>query len=1136
MDMFISENPLEGAEVLFAHGGAMGNLLAMQDWVATPLGAVSTWPQSLRTTISICLSSGFPMLILWGPEHVQFYNDAFRPILGTKHPRAIGQQGAECWAEIWEVIHPMFAHILAGGEAVGSEDQPFLLDRSGSLEETFFTFSYSPIRDETGKVGGILCTVKETTRQVLSERRVQALRELAARTVAVHTTTEAWQQALGVLATHAADMPFALLYELAADGSQAHLMGTAGVAAETLAGQEHLVFVTAGVRERAFLQVMETKQPLVLENWYRVVPGALLPRDMILLPIARAGEETMLAGLLVVGIHPYHPLDEEYRGFFELVATQLAAALANAHAHEEERLRAETFAAVDRAKTVFFHNISHEFRTPLTLSLGPLETLLSDRAHPLGEEQRVQVEMAYHHVRRQLKLVNTLLDFARIEAGKTDANYQPTDLAQLTTELASAFQAAMEQAGLRLVVDCPPLPELIYVDREMWEKIVLNLLSNAFKFTLEGTIRIALQMGEESIALQVEDTGVGIRETDVPHLFERFYQAQTRQARTQEGSGIGLALVQELVHLHAGNITVVSKEGVGTTFTICLPTGFRHLPPERVGSRQTLASATLGVEPYVEEALRWLPAELQSAREGDRPFAVSAWEQEHDGRVATRSARLLVVDDNVDMRAYLDRLLSPFYQVRLARDGSAALADIRETRPDLILSDVMMPGVDGFALLKAVRAAPATASIPVLLLSARAGEEATLEGLQAGATDYLVKPFSAREVLVRVQVQLEMARLRQEAELARQHLQELFMQAPAAICVLHGPEHVFELLNPLYQHLLGSQRDIRGKSVREALPELEGQGFYELLDQVYTTGEPFIGTELRAELARSPGGMREEAYFNFVYQPLREAGGEVEGIMVHAVEVTEQVRVRQRMDTFLGIASHELKNPLTSIKGNVDLARRRVSKALREMAPDKHARDVLEGVSLLLTRADQQITFQNRLVSDLVDTTRIQVGKLELLTAPADLHTIVSEAVAEQRQLFATRVIRVELAGEGAQIVSVDADRIGQVVTNYLSNALKYSEPEQSVSVNVKVTDTEARVTVQDAGPGLSPEEQHHIWERFYRAPGIQVKSGTGIGLGLGLYICQMIIEEHGGHVGIESVKGTGSTFWFTLPLLPEEI
>ncbi len=439
-------------------------------------------------------------------------------------------------------------------------------------------------------------------------------------------------------------------------------------------------------------------------------------------------------------------------------------------AREEERQRAESLAELDRAKTTFFSNVSHEFRTPLTLLLAPLQEVLSDRTHPLAPPQRERLELAHRNTNRLLKLVNTLLDFSRIEAGRMEAVYEATDLAMFTTELASVFRSAIERAGLRLIVDCPRLPEPVYVDREMWEKIVLNLLSNAFKFTLEGEITVRLHPTDGNrVIFQIQDTGTGIAPEHLPHLFERFYQVRGTQARTHEGSGIGLALVHELVQLHGGTINVSSTVGEGTCFTIALPFGTEHLPSDLLGDHQpsrTLASTAISAASYVEEAERWLPTEGGSVE-----FSVLSSELEENSLTQnskfktqnSQTARVLLVDDNADMRDYLARILSEHIEVEAVADGVAALAAAQARVPDLVLSDVMMPRLDGFGLLKALRADPRTREVPIILLSARAGEEAIIEGLEAGADDYLIKPFSAFELVSRVKAHLQMAQLRSEA-------------------------------------------------------------------------------------------------------------------------------------------------------------------------------------------------------------------------------------------------------------------------------------------------------------------------------------------------------------------------------------
>jgi signal transduction histidine kinase len=1002
----------------------MGLLMREKDWSATPIGPMAGWPQSLRTAVNICLASRFPMLLWWGPELVMLYNDAYRPILGTtKHPQALGQRGHECWPEIWDVIGPMLQGVMATGTATWSDDQLLLLDRNGYVEECYFTFSYSPIHDEAGQVGGVFTAVTETTGRVLGERRLRVLRDLGTTTAQVRTVKDACALTERVLARHAAALPFALLYLLDADGKHARLACQAGLAPETPANPlvVDLEDATSCHTVWPLAYVVRTGQMALVQGLSSrfgplIGPAYPQPQRALVLPVAQAGQERP-AGLLIAGINPQRALDDEYRGFFELVAGQVATALANARAYEEERKRAEALAEIDRAKTTFFSNVSHEFRTPLTLLLGPLEDALAESSDALSLGQRERIDLARRSALRLLKLVNTLLDFSRIEAGRVEAVYAPTDLASLTAELASMFRSAVERAGLRLEIDCPPLPEPVYVDQEMWEKIVLNLLSNALKFTFEGRILVQMRPADRAVVLTVEDSGSGIPAEQMPHLFERFHRARPTYARTHGGTGIGLALVQELVRLHGGTIQVASEVDRGTTFTITLPLGTAHLPADRLQAPRTLRSTALGAEPYVEEALRWLPAHtgqettlgvsagLSDALEGAASARVSAGNSAPGSERQARQ-RILLVDDNADMRAYLERLLGERWEVIAVADGTAALEAARGQRPDLVLSDVMMPRLDGFQLLRALRADPATAAVPIVLLSARAGEEAITEGLQAGADDYLVKPFSGRELLARIGAHLDMARLQEEA-------------------------------------------------------------------------------------------------------------------------------VRQ-MSEFLGLAGHELRTPLTGLRGQLQLARRRLERLRAE--PPETSEDWLtkiEPLQAALDKGEQQTRRLNRLIGDLLEVSRIQAEKLDLHMDSGDLVSIVREATEEQQLAWPNRTITLALPARSV-LVLADGDRIRQVVTNYLTNALKYSPSDRPVAVALQLESQQALVLVRDEGPGIPLEEQPHIWDRFHRVKAIPVRSGGGVGLGLGLYISKTIIEGHGGQVGVESTPGQGAAFWFRLPLVQE--
>jgi signal transduction histidine kinase len=514
------------------------------------------------------------------------------------------------------------------------------------------------------------------------------------------------------------------------------------------------------------------------------------PDRAVIVPI-RSNIAHYLAGFLVVGISSRLQFDQAYESFVELAATQIANAIATARAYEEERQRAEALAELDRVKTAFFSNVSHEFRTPLTLMLGPVEELLSKSEGELSADVRSELQLVNRNAYRLLRLVNTLLDFSRIEAGRTQASYEPVDVGEITADLASVFRAATERAGLELIIDCPKLAGPVFVDRDMWEKIVLNLISNAFKFTFEGAIEVSVRQREDGegrgvVELQVRDTGVGIPPEEMPRLFDRFHRIESTRSRTHEGTGIGLALVQELVKLHGGSVRADSVLGKGTLFTVSLPLGSAHLPAERIGVERTLVSTNAGAVPFVEEALRWLPeAASDDARSKFNVQGSSLSEENIDwelravpeSKIQNLKSKILVADDNADMRQYLTRILSERYDVTSVPNGKVAIEAARERLPDLVLSDVMMPELDGFGLLKALRADQRTAMVPIVLLSARAGEESRVEGMEAGADDYLTKPFSARELLARVSARLEIARIRREAAAEQQAAYEALREA-----------------------------------------------------------------------------------------------------------------------------------------------------------------------------------------------------------------------------------------------------------------------------------------------------------------------------------------------------------------------
>ncbi|HVU33387.1 MAG TPA: ATP-binding protein [Opitutaceae bacterium] len=1134
---------------IFAGPGEMATRMREFDWASSPLGEPARWPAAFASAVGIVISARFPMAIYWGEEGWLFYNDAWRPILGDKHPWALGKAARDVWPEIWDEIAPGFDTVRRAGEATWSGDSLLPMQRFGYTEECYFDYTFNPIRGVDGKVEGILNVVQETTERVLSGRRTEFLRELSARTAAARSEVAAGEAAIAAFATDPADFPFTLLYLIDAPNRMARLVAADGVDPSSAAHPREIGLADESAAWPLGEAVRAGKTVLVdalgrrfgaafRSPWPEPVTRALV------VPIVGAAQEGHSA-VLVAGVNPRRSLDSDYRRLLELTGSQLATGIATANSYASERRRAEQLAEIDRAKTVFFSNVSHEFRTPLTLMLGPLEEELRERG---GSSARL--DLAYRNSLRLLKLVNTLLDFSRIEAGRMDAEFEPVDLASWTAELASLFRSATDKAGLRLIVDCPPLPESVYVNREMWEKIVFNFISNAFKFTFEGEIEVGLHPAPpHHVKLVVRDTGVGIPADELPRIFERFHRVRHARSRSYEGTGIGLALVQELVRLHGGSVEVTSVEGRGSTFTATIPRGMAHLPPERIHASRRSGAGSTSATAYVEEAVHWLPHPIDAAAAGSPP-ALELPPGERPSR--HRGARLLLADDNRDMREYVHRLLADRgFLVTSVADGDEAVAAALKEPPALVVSDVMMPGRDGFGVLHALRAEVSTRTVPVILLSARAGEEARIGGIEAGADDYLVKPFSARELLARVETHLELSRLRKESAAAieqeRRRLHALLMEAPALIVVLRGPQHVVELANEHWGRSIG-RPDVGalvGKPLLEVVPELRSQGFLEVLDRVYATGEAFHGLESRVVI-RPPGAAGPtEVFVNFVYQPMRNPAGEVDGILVHAVDVTEQVRSRREveqlaaglreanglledraahletlvhqrttklrdtiaeLEAFSYSIAHDLRAPLRSLQGFSDVL-------LSEYAPQLPAE--AQG---FLGRIGSSAGRMDKLIQDVLSYSRIVRGELSFETV--DLDRLVREIV-ETYPSFAPDKIEIVIPAALPRVSGNEA-MFTQIFSNLIGNAQKFvaAGVKPRVEITCSVAGGHARIAVRDNGVGIAPEQHQRIFEMFQ-----QLDKSYG-GTGIGLAIVKKAVERMGGRIGVESQPGEGALFW----------
>lgn len=948
-----------GSERLPQGKSELAKLIRDFDWANTSLGAQNGWPKSLQTAVGIMLTSRQPIWIGWGKELIYLYNDPYMSIIGGKHPWALGKPTAIVWREIWQDISPLLSQAMDGGEGIYVEAQLLIMERNGYPEETHYTFSYSPIPDDDGRVGGIFCANTDDTQRVIGERQLALLRELAATTAEARTWQQACERCANALATNPHDLPFAMIYLLEADGRTASLVSAAGI------DRDHPALMPTlslhGDHEWPLADVLKSRQPRVVANlessFQATFPrGAWqqAPNTAVVLPIMPSGE-TGREGFLIAGLNPFRLFDNNYAGFMRLVAGQIAAAIANAEAYEQERRRAEALAELDHAKTAFFSNVSHEFRTPLTLMLGPLEDALR-HGDDLPLQRREEITVAHRNAMRLLRLVNTLLDFSRVEAGRMQSQFEKTDLGTMTGEIAANFVSVCERANLTLEIDCDLHLPPVDVDRQMWEKIVLNLISNAFKFTFNGGITVRLDDRDGRVALTVSDTGVGIPASELPHVFERFHRVEGQRGRTYEGSGIGLALVRELVALHRGEVSVTSEVGRGTAFAVTIPYEQQDSVANEPAVRQQPEAARAPA--YVEEALRWLPAEdAAAAAPGILPDVTT-------GRpipvAADRLPRVLIADDNADMRDYVRRLLAPHYSVETVGNGNDALEAIRREKPALLLSDVMMPLCDGFQLLQQIRSDGAVSDLPVILLSARAGDEAKVEGLGAGADDYLTKPFSARELLARVNTNIAMAKMRRETaaevEAQRAQLQTVLATVPSAVWFTYDADVRTVIRNRRAAELLRMPLAANLALSTSGRQRPEHFRFYQNGSEVpmdllplrrAARNEPFANEEFEIRFS-------DESSTAILMQaaPLRNAAGKIVGGVCAAIDISERKRVEDHRLLLLNELNHRVKNTLATVQSIA-------ARSFRGPQSGENARALFEARLMSLSRAHDVLTEEN---------------------------------------------------------------------------------------------------------------------------------------------------------------------------------
>ena len=728
--------PPDAAGLLGVPESEMSALVAAAHWSDGPLGDPQGWPQSLRTAVGICLASRFPILLWWGPELVMIYNDAYRPMLGqSKHPRALGTPGREVWGEIWDVIGPMLDQVMAGGGATWSHDQLLVLDRNGYPEECYFTFSYSPITDEAGGVGGVFCAVTETTERVVGERRLATLAEMAA-LMGAPSRADVVRTAATIMGSNTADHPVVVVLDAPPEGQPGAL---ATLVERQLPDQAPGTCARVADLVR---QVSGTGRPVTVPADGEALAGGICAWHAY--PVAASAGPLVAAEppsscsvsrCTAVGTAPSRPTRP-----CAPPTSRLPSATCGSWPRSVGDGRPSSSSTPPRARSSPTSATSCARRSPSSpvrsVRRSPSSTT---RASASAWSSSSGTRTGWPAWSTPCSTSGASRPaVSRRGSRRSTSRSWPGDWRRASGPRSSGPVSTFEH-------DCGS-GVLAHLDRDMVERIVLNLLTNAVKFTPGGSVGLRVRQVDDDVEIAVSDTGVGIHPDDVDRAFARFERLPAPDgARSHEGAGIGLAMVQQLAELMGGSVALTSEVGRGSTFTVRLPVrpAAAQAPAPPAPSS---AMTPRGVDDFLREVQTW------QRHPGSAPGAPLVV-----GPSSPNRARLVVAEDNEDLRTYLGQVLGEQYEIELVPDGAAALDAVRRETPDLVLADVMMPGLDGYGLVDAIRRDPALSGVPVVLLSARAGDDETSTALGAGADDYLVKPFSVLELRARVASNLERA-------------------------------------------------------------------------------------------------------------------------------------------------------------------------------------------------------------------------------------------------------------------------------------------------------------------------------------------------------------------------------------------
>ncbi|KAG9096794.1 hypothetical protein FRC06_008307 [Ceratobasidium sp. 370] len=839
--------------------------------------------------------------------------------------------------------------------------------------------------------------------------------------------------------------------------------------------------------------------------------------------------------VLILGINSRRPYDSDYEGWIDVLGGSLGQMYAGVTSREADNLRAEQLAQLDAAKTHFFSNASHELRTPLTLIAGPVNDVFNETTCPRTQER---LKLAMRNVNRLRKLVDTLMDFSRVEAGRLEGHFRPLNLGSVTADLAALFRSTIEKSGIQFEVDCDlGAKQLTYVDPELWEKILFNLVGNAFKYTLSGRITVSIKYIDGFAVFSVTDTGVGIPPKDRLKICERFHRVAS-VSRSHEGTGIGLALTKELVRLHGGVLLVTSRTAEdsptgehGSTFTVQLPLGKAHLPDSHVHDEQVEhISSFFGrdwsyARTFVEEVTQWATqsdSAPQTPSEGPESLSSLGSARVDPAIYFAKTDKILIVDDNSDMRTYMRQIFSRFCTVLVAKDGLEALEIARIEGPNLILSDVMMPGLDGFQFIAALRSSSETSLIPVILVTAQAGVEGRVEGLLSGADDVICKPFQSRELLARANLHTQLGKRRVELETKfnerTEELKIVTESSPVAFFRINSDREVV-FANAKYYELTGQARDLGSLDWTSSIQSIymeEATHLWERAQYERQGGSINLqcnnGVWVKAQVEPTSLGIigtLTDISAQKLYEDSQLAHAQ-EREMLAKRRAEEADERRRAQELLIDVTSHELRQPVSAILNSAQLIRsnlvdlRQALRANDGQQIDPKLVAALEDDIESLDAVMQCGLAQERIANDVLSLSRIQLQvRRAQFDDPRQCDTRALTSARLRSKVLAIHPTEFVLADEIQNIVSIfknetkmqvacfspltkslplkqekhptvfaDKARFAQIVTNLCSNAIRFTDlvqGERTITITVDVSP----LAPAEGSPCVPPEPQH---------------------------------------------------------------